>query len=184
MTVSIARDDFFADRQGRTFADVLTTSAKPFDAALAFFNDGDRQRRMEESEIHHDRAPLAGVVRELESEASINRFLGRIHPRRSQRFRQAIGVLIRMIMEKRGWQKTGKKGSLGVRNAAAAGRPRHNTGGLAFWFIRAERYKNQQRKPFASTRQRCRDLATIQARPDRNKKPKKTRRGSTQSATN
>jgi hypothetical protein len=183
MTVSITRDDFVADRQGRTFADVLSKSAKPFDAALAFFNDGDRQRRMEESEIHHDRAPLAGVVRELESTPAINRFLGRIHPRRSQRFRQAIGVLIRMIMERRGWQKTGKKGSLGVRNTAAAGRPRHNTGGLAFWFIRAERYKHQQQRPFASTRQRCRQLATTQSRPTRDKTFKKKRRDSTQSTT-
>src|SRR6187549_924562 len=130
MTVSITREHFMADRQGRTFSDVVTGSERPFAAALKFFNDEDRQRRMEESEIHHDRAPLAGVVRELESEPTINRFLGRIHPRRSQRFRQSIGVIIRMIMEGRGWQKTGKKGSLGVRNSAAAGRPSHNTGGL------------------------------------------------------
>jgi hypothetical protein len=169
MNLSITRDDFLTDRQGRTFADVVTSSVKPFDAALAFFNDADRQRRMEESELHHDRAPLAGVVRELEAVPAVNRFLGRIHPRRSQRFRQAIGVLIRMIMERRGWKKTGKKGSLGVRNKSAAGRPRHNTGGLAFWFIRAERYKHPQQKPFTSTRQRCRELATREVRPARRK---------------
>jgi hypothetical protein len=138
---------------------------------------------MEESEIHHDRAPLAGVVRELESEPAINRFLGRIHPRRSQRFRQAVGVLIRMIMEQRGWEKTGKKGSLGVRNKVAAGRPRHNTGGLAFWFIRAERYKNKQQKPFTSVRQRCRELDATQPSTARNNGSKKPRRDSKQSAT-
>jgi hypothetical protein len=162
--ITITLDDFLADRQGRTFADVVTSSEEPFDEALTFFNDGDRQRRMEEAEIHHDRAPLAGVVRELESIPTINRFLSRIHARRSQRFRQAIGVLIRMIMEKRGWRKTGKKGSLGVRNASAAGRPRHNTGGLAFWFIRAERYEHPQRRPFASVRKRCRQLAAAEPR--------------------
>jgi len=183
MTVSISRDDFLADKQGRTFADVLTASERPFMAALAFFNDGDRQRRMEESEIHHDRAPLAGVVRELESVPAINRFLGRIHPRRSQRFRQAIGVLIRIIMERRGWEKSGKKGSLGVRNKSAAGRPRHNTGGLAFWFIRAERYKNAKQKPFTSVRQRCRQLQATQPRTAGNNVPKKPRRDSTRSAT-
>jgi hypothetical protein len=184
MTITITRDEFLADRQGRTFSDVVTKSAKSFDAALAFFNDGDRQRRMEESEIHHDRAPLAGVVRELESTKTINQFLGRIHPRRSQRFRQAIGVLIRIIMERRGWKKTGKKGSLGVRNTAAAGRPRHNTGGLAFWFIRAERYKHEEQKPFASTRQRCRQLSTTQARPVRNHAPRKSTRDSSPSRSN
>ena len=73
---------------------------------------------MEESELHHDRAPLAGVVRELESQPEIDRFLAGAHSRRSTRLRQAIGVLVRMIMERRGWQKTGKKGSLGVRAEA------------------------------------------------------------------
>jgi hypothetical protein len=182
MTISITREDFLADRQGRTFADVVNESARPFAAALEFFNDGDRQRRMEDSETHHDRAPLAGVVRELESIPAVTRFLGRIHPRRSQRFRQAIGVLIRMIMQRRGWRKTGKKGSLGVRNTAAAGRPRHNTGGLAFWFIRAERYQNPQRKPFASTRKRCRELAASEPRESRGKMPKKSQGDSRQSA--
>jgi hypothetical protein len=90
-TISITRDEFLADRQGRTFTDVATASERPFNAALEFFNDGDRQKRMDESEIHHDRAPLAGVVRELESLPAIHRFLSRIHPRRSQRYRQAEG---------------------------------------------------------------------------------------------
>jgi hypothetical protein len=169
MTVSISKDEYLADRQGRTFVDVVTHSEKAFVAALEFFKDPDRQRRMEESEIHHDRAPLAGVVRELESVPAINRFLSHIHPRRSQRFRQAVGVLIRMIMERRGWEKTGKKGSLGVRNKAAAGRPRHNTGGLAFWFLRAERYKSKRHKPFSSVRKRCRELAVSQPRTNRSK---------------
>jgi hypothetical protein len=158
MTITITQDEFLSDRQGRTFSDVVNDPEQPFGEAIAFFNDGDRQRRMEESETHHDRAPLAGVVRELEAFPAINRFLGRVHPRRSQRLRQAIGVLIRMIMERRGWQKTGKKGSLGVRGPAAAGRPRHNTGGLAFWFIRAERYEDPDGIPFASVRERCREL--------------------------
>src|SRR6185312_140342 len=169
MSISITRDEFLADRQGRTFADVVSGSERPFIAALEFFNSEERQRRMEESEIHHDRAPLAGVVRELESVPAINRFLGRIHPRRSQRFRQAVGVLIRIIMEQRGWEKTGKKGSLGVRNKAAAGQPRHNTGGLAFWFLRAERYKSKKHKPFASVRKRCKDLNASQPRARRDK---------------
>jgi hypothetical protein len=181
MKTTITRDEFLADRQGRTFADVVSQSEGPFTAALEFFNDSDRQRRMEESEIHHDRAPLAGVVRELESVPAINRFLGRIHPRRSQRFRQAIGVLIRMIMEQRGWEKTGKKGSLGVRNKAAAGRPRHNTGGLAFWFVRAERYKNTRHKAFASVRQRLRALEASQPKIVRNQGSRKPKRDATPS---
>src|SRR5262249_55673053 len=131
---TITRQQFLEDRQGRTFADVLNDPQQPFDRALAFFNDANRQRRMAEAEIHHNRPPLAGVVRELESFEEIDRFLASQHPRRTKRLRQAVGVIVRMIMERRGWKKTGKKGSLGVR---AAREPRsakpgsdHNTGGL------------------------------------------------------
>src|SRR4051812_50169002 len=99
MAISITRELFLADRQGRTFADVVNSSARPFAAALEFFDSDDRQHRMEESEIHHDRAPLAGVGRELESVASVKRFFGRIPPPRSPRFCQAIGGLIPMIIE-------------------------------------------------------------------------------------
>jgi hypothetical protein len=158
--IRIARKDFLEDRQGRTFADVLNDVDQPFDQVLEFFNDKGRQRRMEESEIHHDRPALAGVVRELESLAAIDRFLGVEHPRRTKRLRQVVGVLVRMIMEERGWQKTGRKGSLGVR-AAISGRTSqpgtyHNTGGLAFWFLRAERYERKAGMPFRSVRQRRR----------------------------
>jgi hypothetical protein len=158
VTKPITRQEYLEDRQGRTFADVVNDAAQPFSEILEFFNDEDRQRRMEESETHHDRAPLAGVVRELESLPSINRILGASDARRSQRLRQSIGVLIRMIMESRGWQKTGKKGSLGVRSAKSASQPNHNVGGLAFWFIRAERYAHESNNRYASVRNRCRKL--------------------------
>ncbi len=151
----VTRNAFLEDRQGIKFADVVNDPEQPFDSVLAIFGDADRQRRMEESELHHDRAPLAGVVRELESQPEIDRFLTGVHTRRSTRLRQAIGVLVRMIMERRGWQKTGKKGSLGVRAAKAKGTPAHNTGGLAFWFVRAERYERAEGMPFRSVQERC-----------------------------
>jgi hypothetical protein len=158
--VRITRKDFRDDRQGRTFADVLNDPEQPFDQVLEFFNDKEHQRRMEESEIHHDRPALAGVVRELEALKPVDRFLGSEHPRRTKRLRQVVGVVVRMIMESRGWQKTGRKGSLGVR-AAVSGRTNrpgtyHNTGGLAVWFLRAERYERPEGMPFHSVRQRRR----------------------------
>jgi len=157
-TVTVSRDDFLKDRQGRTFADVVKDTEQPFDDILEFFSDQKRQRRMEESELHHDRAPLAGVVRELESQPAIDQFLSAVQAQRNKRVRQAIGVLVRMIMERRGWQKTGRKGSLGVRATAAPQTPAHNTGGLAFWFIRAERYARKDGMPFRSVRDRCADI--------------------------
>ncbi len=156
----ITRKDFQEDRQGRTFADVLDDAEQPFDQVLEFFNDGRRQQRMEDSEVHHDRPALAGVVRELETLESVNRFLATKHPRRTKRLRQVVGVVVRMILESRGWQRTGRKGSLGVRAKISGRRNRpgsyHNTGGLAFWFLRAERYELKAGMPFQSVRQRSR----------------------------
>ncbi len=156
--ITITRDDFFKDRQGRTFADVLNDPQQPFSDVLTFFNDTDRQRRMLESEIHHDRAPMAGIVRELEAQPKIGQFLSEVHPQRTQRLRQAIGVLVRMIMESQGWKKTGKKGSLGVRAEAVKASPAHNTGGLAFWFLRAERYEMEQGMPYRTVAERRKAL--------------------------
>jgi hypothetical protein len=108
-------------------------------------------------------------VRELESQSEIDRFLGSQHPRRTKRLRQAVGVVVRMIMERRGWRKTGKKGSLGVRAARVphrSARPGayHNTGGLAFWFLRAERYEQPDGMPYRSVRARRSELKSVSAR--------------------
>ncbi len=157
-SAKITRSDFLDDRQGRTFADVASDAAQPFDELLLFFNDADRQRRMEESELHHDRAPLAGIVRELEALPPIDAALASADAVRSKRLRQAIGVLVRMVMQRRGWKKTGRKGSLGVRSARIARAPFHNTGGLAFWFLRAERYELETGMPYRSVRVRCKEL--------------------------
>lgn len=156
----LTRKAFLEDRQGRTFSDVVNDSELPFDAILDFFNDSSRQRRMEESEIHHDRPALAGVVRELESLPEVDRFLSDLHAQRSQRLRQAVGLIVRMIMEKRGWKKTGRKGSLGVRATLSLAKPSHNTGGLAFWFLRAERYELIDGMPFQTVRARRKSLET------------------------
>lgn len=160
--VTLTRTEFLSDRQGRTFADVANDPEQPFDEVLAFFSDEGRQKRMEESEIHHDRAPLAGVVRELEAEPAVNQYFAAVHARETQRLRQAIGVLIRIIMERRGWKKTGRKGSLGVRAELSPQLPAHNTGGLSLWFVRAERYRLAENMPFRSVTQRCQELeATV-----------------------
>jgi hypothetical protein len=155
---AISRTDFLDDPQGKTFSDVVKDVKQPFESVLEFFGDENRQRRMEEAELHHDRAPLAGVIRELESQPAINRFLGRAETRRNNRFRQAIGVLVRLVMEKRGWQKAGRKGSLGVRASRTSKVAAHNQGGLSLWFVRAERYELKKGMPYRSVRERCEKL--------------------------
>jgi hypothetical protein len=168
-SVIITRDKFLEDLQGRTFSDVVKDTAQPFEAVLEFFNNDSKQRRMEESEIHHDRPPLAGVIRELESRPAIDKILAELETQRSKRLRQAIGVVVRMIMESRGWQKTGRKGSLGVRAGSNPSQPSHNTGGLAFWFIRAERYVLAEGMPYKSVRERCKKLGYLVPRQSHDK---------------
>lgn len=161
-SVIITRDMFLEDSQGRRFSDVVNDPEQSFDAVLELFNDTNWQRRMEESEIHHDRSPLSGVVRELESHPAIDRSLADIHTHRSKRLRQAVGVVVRMIMQARGWRKTGRKGSLGVRATKNGSGPNHNTGGLAFWFIRGERYEREEGMPFRSVHERCQKREAIE----------------------
>ena len=132
----ITLEKFLEYIQGRRFSDVVNDPEQSFIKVLDFFNNENRQRRMEDAEIHHDRPPLAGVVRELESHPDIDRSLSDIQTQRSKRLRQAIGGVVRMIMKNRGWQKTGRKGTLGVRNSKNQPDKNHHTGGLALWFIR------------------------------------------------
>ena len=161
-TLRLTRKTFLSERLGKAFSDVVNDPEQPFDDVLDFFNDEDRQRRMEESEIHHDRAPFAGVVREFEAQPVIDLFFHEIHPRQTKRFRQAVGALVRLIMKHRGWKKTGRKGSLGVRAAAHPETPNHNTGGLALWFLRAERYERVTGMPYQTVKAQCQDLESPQ----------------------
>jgi hypothetical protein len=109
---TITRPGLLQDRQGRAFADVLNNSERPsvIDVSIC---EG-RQRGMQESEIHHDRAPLAEVVQEPESQSPIDDLFSSHHRQITKRLRQALGVATRSSMEHHGWKETGKKSSLWV----------------------------------------------------------------------
>lgn len=110
-------EDFLADAQGKKFADLHGDVI--FARLIAFFDNAERQRRMLESELHHDRPPLAGVVRELERE------FFPVKPR--TRLKQCVGAIVRVIMRQKQWVPSGR-GSLSNRKVSK-------------WFSRAERYK-------------------------------------------
>jgi hypothetical protein len=102
--VSVTRHDFLQDHQGGPFADVVNDPEQPFDTVLDFFNDVDRQRRMVESEARDNRAPFAAVKRELESQPSIREFLSSQDPNRRKQLGQVVTVVVRMIMDRLGWE--------------------------------------------------------------------------------
>lgn len=112
--VRVTRDDFLHDRQGRTLADVVNDPEQPFDTVLDFFNSEDQQRRMVESEVRYNRAPLAAVERQLESQPSIQAFLASKDPHRRKRLAQAATVVVRMIMNRLGWEVARKTVGIGT----------------------------------------------------------------------
>jgi hypothetical protein len=146
MTITI--QDFQADQQGRRFSDVLGDPRIQFQVVLDYLNRPDVIRRMEESEMHHDRPPLAGVIKEFELLPLIREFFSTQDGHTTTRFRQAVGVVVRMQMESRSWEKTGKKGSLGTRAKVKPGTTApgayRNVRGLATWFTRCERYSRKE----------------------------------------
>lgn len=143
MTITV--QDFEADKQGRRFSDVLNDQRINFQVVLDYFNRPDVIRRMEESELHHDRPPLAGVIKEFERLPLIHNFFSSEDGHTTTRFRQAVGVVVRMQMESHGWKTAGRKGSLGTRAKVKPGTTTagayKNVRGLASWFTRCERYE-------------------------------------------
>lgn len=140
------------DQIGRRFTDVVNDSRINFQGWLDFFNRPEIQQRMQDSEIHHDRPALAGVVKELEATPAFRDYLGGLDSHITARGRQAIGVITYIIMEGLGWQRTGRKGSLGQRKSV---RPWTNTpggyenkSGISRWFTKAERYKPSGGYPY------------------------------------
>jgi hypothetical protein len=113
-TVNITRDDFLRDRQGGTFADVVNDPEQPFDLVLDFLNDEEQQRHMEGTEAHHARARLVEVVWDLETQPLIETFLSSRETLRTRRFREAVGVVVRMVVESLARKRTVKENPLGV----------------------------------------------------------------------
>lgn len=149
----ITVSDFLSDSQGGKFRDVVEWDELEFSAFLDFFSDETRQIRMEDSERHHDRPALAGVIREFENSEPFREVFAEGEERYLRRLRQAIGVLVRLIMESRGWKKKGCKGSLGqskMKDIDHIDGRLHNTSGLSWWFKRVERYFDPEVDPFPS----------------------------------
>jgi len=137
---------FLADKQGCKFKAVVEDNKVKFNKLLRFFNDEARQKRLEYAELHFDQPALAGVIKELESLKWFGCFFSENAGQDTYRTRQAIGTIVRIIMESRGWEKTGRKGSLGQRAKVQSGDRtpgvHHNVSGISKWFTRAERYIN------------------------------------------
>jgi len=139
------KDMFNSDKLGRRFKDVAESPRIPWSATISFFEQPDHQRRMMESELHHDRPALAGVIRDFEAIPDIAAFFESSDSHDTVRFRQAVGVLVSVTMALHNWHPDGdKKGSLGTRAKVS---PRttvpgayRNESSLSVWFSKAARF--------------------------------------------
>ena len=132
-------EDFGMDSHAAKYIGALEAKSEAFERLLLLLNDPSHEQRLIDAEAHGLPA-LAGVVRFIESDAVISREL--TGKGGSLRFRQAVGVAVKLKMAKLGWRVTGSKGA--VRGA------RH--------FVKAEHYAQA---PDSDERYETRVLAVL-----------------------
>ncbi len=134
-------NDFKRDSHAAKYVVELDCRPEATERLFWLLNEPANEQRLEDAEMNGMPA-LAGVARILEDDLVIGEVLD-TDPA-SLRFRQAVGVAIKLKMAKLGWQTTGKKGA--VRGS------RH--------FTKAERYAQEQLDEDA---RRDRALAALEA---------------------
>jgi hypothetical protein len=115
--MSIARQTFADDAHGSKYLRILDANPEARDRFLELLNDPCNEHRLTDAEAL-DHAALAGIVRFLDADPDVAPVVAK-----ELRFRQAVGVGVRLKMEELGWQKTGVKGPVS-----------------SIYFSRAERY--------------------------------------------
>ena len=106
-TISVS--DFLADATGRCFVDVVNADPGLFDRIVDFCGDPGRRQRMLDA-VGEGRPALAGVVTELEQQPWFEAHMTAMPETR--RLRQAIGVLVKVIVQDHGLRTTGRRGQL------------------------------------------------------------------------
>jgi len=102
-------DDFFNDPHASKYRDELDRRPEAFARLFALLNEPANEQRLRDAEMHQMPA-LCGVVRFIENDPTIACVLSEDRP--GHRFRQSIGVAVKLKMAKLGWQTTGRKGAV------------------------------------------------------------------------
>lgn len=120
----IGIEDFSRDPHAAKYQGELQAHPDAFNRLFALLNDPANEQRLVDAEML-DLPALTGVVRFIEADFIIAHTLK--SDQSVNRFRQTVGVAVRLKMEKLGWRKTGKKSTV---------RGSH-------YFTKAERYINE-----------------------------------------
>ncbi|MCP3856487.1 MAG: hypothetical protein GY698_17375 [Actinomycetia bacterium] len=108
-TPDIRQDDFLDDPHASKYRDELARRPEAFVRLFALLNDPANEQRLIDAEMHELPA-LCGVVRFIEADPAIKPVLA--EGRSGYRFRQTVGVALKLKMAKLGWRTTGRKGSV------------------------------------------------------------------------
>ncbi len=108
---SLTVEAFLADSHARRYRDVVTSHPDAFDRVLAILNDPFHQQELTAAE-RYGRPALSGVVGAIEADPCIAEVLASPS---SLRFRQTVGVAVRLIMEALGWSTARRKGPVRAR---------------------------------------------------------------------
>lgn len=115
--------DFDRDPHAAKYRGEIDARPEVFDRLFDLLNDSANAQRLVDAEMLGLPA-LSGIVRFIEADPVIARVLKA--DQGGNRFRQTVGVAVRLKMELLGWQKSGRKGA--VRGSR--------------YFTKAERYVN------------------------------------------
>lgn len=108
-TQQVGPEDFERDVHARKFRNQIVAHPQAFRQLLATVNDP-QNARMLVKVSEHDRPALEGIISLVENEPSIEKILKAGES--EYHFRRAVGVAIKLKMEKLGWCTTGKKKSV------------------------------------------------------------------------
>lgn len=108
-TRTIGQDDFSNDPHAAKYRGELTRHPEAFVRLFALLNDPANERRLIDAEVH-DLPALSGVVRFIEADPAIRPVLAQGSA--GYRFRQTVGVALKLKMAKLGWRTTGRKGTV------------------------------------------------------------------------
>lgn len=128
-TRRLSQDDFVDDRHAARYTREFEVHPEAMRRLIELLNEPDSERRLEEAELRHGMPALAGVVDEVEGDAAIESVLRSGSD--GYRFRQTVGVAVKLKMARLGWRTTGRKGT--VRRAR--------------YFTKAEHYEAERALP-------------------------------------
>lgn len=105
-TATVTMQDFLADPHAARYRDVVDSHPEAFARVVAILNDPYQQEQLVAAERFGHPA-LSGVVGVIEADEVVAPSLA---SPASPRFRQAVGVAVRLTMQALGWATTGSKG--------------------------------------------------------------------------